>query len=103
MVKAKQKTMYFGFAKTRKPIRGQAVDKAKLKDPLLIIEKTASKVQKDIRAKGVPPHSMGEIRMVTKDTLGFVLEKGKPKELNWPCSFKKAHTLLNTAQVITPG
>ena len=54
VVKAKQKTMYFGFAKTRKPTRGH-VDKAKLKDPLLIIEKTASKVQKDIRAK-VPPH-----------------------------------------------
>ena len=102
MVKAKQKTMYFGFAKTRKPIRGQAVDKAKLKDPLLIIEKTASKVQKDIRAKGVPPHSMGEIRMVTKDTLGFVLEKGKPKELKLALlKIKKAHTLLNTAQVIT--
>ena len=29
---------------------------------------------------------MGEIRMVTKDTLGFVFEKGQAQGTEWPCS-----------------
>jgi hypothetical protein len=92
--KAKKKAMAFAFAKKRKDGG---------KDPILEIDLKESMVKKTIKAIGAPPLMWGSLQMINKQTMAFVVDKGKPKEIQQAINktLKKAHPMLGKAQVLT--